>query len=366
MQQLRTDIDNNTLTLTVAESTTGVITVLTSTSGISVSNIDDRSGRTTLTITLSDSQLISTAQVVVDVTPVNDPPALTVSTNALTLLEDFVSTLTIATATDVDGDTLTLIVMESATGVVTVTTTVSGVSVSSILNANGQTTLTITLSDGRLSTTAQVVVDVTAVNDPPVLTVSTTALALVEDFASTLTIATATDVDGDTLNITVVESSTGVVTVTTSASDVQVSSILNADGQTTLTITLNDGRLSTTTQVVVDVTAVNDPPVLSVSTAALTLAEDFATTEVLIVTRSDVDGDTLTLTVAESATGVVTVTTSASGVSVAAISNMTGATTLTITLSDGTTSTSTQVLVTVTGVNDPPVLTVFNHRLDFG
>ena len=360
----RNDIDSNTLTLTVAESATGVVTVTITDAGVQVVNITDTNGVTTLTISLSDGELTTSAQVVITVTPVNDSPSLSVSTIALTLNEDFSTTevLTV-TSSDVDGDTLTLTVSESTTGVVTVTTAVSGFSVSSILNANGQTTLTITLSDGRLSTTTQVVVDVTAVNDPPVLTVSTNALTLAEDFASTLTIATATDVDGDTLTLTVSESTTGVVSVSTSSVGVQVISIVNANGQTTLTITVGDGRDSVSTQVLVTVNAINDPPVLSVSTNALTLAEDFSTTEVLTVTSSDVDSSTLTLTVVESATGVVTVTTAVSGFSVSSILNANGQTTLTITLSDGRLSTTTQVVVDVTAVNDPPVLIVSTDAL---
>ena len=358
----RTDIDSNTLTLTVAESATGVVTVTVTDAGVSVSSIAQMSGRTTLTITLSDNDLTSTAQVVVDVIAVNDPPVLTVSTNALTLNEDFGSVMIATTRSDVEGDTLTLTVAESTTGVVTVQTTSSGVSVSSIAHKNGRTTLTITLSDSQLSSTAQVVVDVTPINDAPTFSIPSATLTVEEDFASTLTIATANDVDGDTLTITVVESSTGIVSVTTSASIVQIVSLRDVNGQTTLTLTVSDSSLSLTTQVVVTVTAVNDPPVLSVTTPVFLINEDFSTFTIL-VNRSDVDSNTLTLTVAESATGVVTVTPTTLGFEVSSISGANGRTTLTITLSDGDQSTTTQVVVDVGPVNDPPVLTVSTTAL---
>ncbi len=353
----RSDVDSNTLTITVAESTTGVVTVQTTTSGVSVSSIDHRSGRTTLTITLSDSLLNSMAQVVVDVSAVNDPPVLTVSTTALTLAEDFATVLIATTRTDIDSTTLTLTVAESTTGVVTVQTTTSGVSVSSIENINGQTTLTITLSDGRLSTTTQVVIDVTPINDPPVLSITTSAFLLSENFATFVIVVNRSDVDSNTLTLTVAESTTGVVTVTVTTTGVSVSSIENINGRTTLTITLSDSLLNSMAQVVVDVSAVNDPPVLTVSTTALTLAEDFATV-LIATTRTDIDSTTLTLTVAESATGVVTVQTTTSGVSVSSIENINGQTTLTITLSDGRLSTTTQVVIDVTPINDPPVLSI--------
>ena len=354
----RTDIDSNNLTLTVAESTTGVVTVSTTDAGVSVSSIRHANGQTTLTITLSDNDLTSTAQVVVDVTPINDPPVLTVSTNALTLNEDFGTVLIATTRSDVEGDALTITVAESATGVVTVQTSTSGISVSSIGNINGRTTLTITLSDSQLISTAQVVVDVTPVNDAPTFAIPSAALTVAEDFASTLTIATANDVDGGTLTITVVESSTGLVSVITSASGVQIVSLGDVNGQTTLTLTVSDSTLSSTTQVVVTVTPVNDPPVLTVSTNTLTLIEDFTTAVLIATTGTDIDSNALTLTVAGSPAGVVTVTTTDAGVSVSSIRNANGRTILTITLSDGDQSTTTQVVVDVTGVNDPPTINV--------
>ncbi len=358
----RMDIDSNSLTLTVDESATGVVTVQTTTSGVSVSSIENMNGRTTLTITLSDSLLTSIAQVVIDVTAVNDPPSLTVSTTALTLAEDFATVLIGTTRMDIDSTTLTLTVAESAMGVVTVQTSTSGVSVSSIENINGRTTLTISLSDGDQSTTTEVVIDVTAVNDPPSLTVSTTALTLAEDFAAVLIGTTRMDIDSNSLTLTVAESVAGVVTVTVTTTDVSVSSIENMSGRTTLTITLSDGVLTTNTQVVIDVTAVNDPPVLSVTNSAFNLSENFATF-VIQVNRSDVDSNTLTLTVAESATGVVTVTPTTLGYEVSSISGANGRTTLTITLSDGNQSTTTQVVIDVGPVNDPPVLTVSTTAL---
>ena len=359
------DVDiGDALTVTVTETNTGVVTVTTSASGVSVATIANVNGRTTLNISVSDGTLSSAAQVVVTVTEVNDPPALSVSTSVLTLAEEFATVMIGTTRTDIDSNTLTLTVAESATGVVTVTVTDAGVQVANMTNANGRTTLTITLSDGDLTATAQVVVTVTPINDPPTLSVSTTALTLNEDFATTEVITVSrTDIDSNTLTLTVVESATGVVSVTTTAAGVQVANIKNTNGVTTLTLSLSDGELTTTAQVVVTITPINDPPVLSLSTTALTLNEDFATTEVITVSRSDIDSNTLTLTVSESATGVVTVTTTAAGVQVTNIRNANGVTTLTLSLSDGDLTTTAQVVITVTPVNDPPTLSVSTNNI---
>ena len=358
------DVDGgDALTVTVTESSTGIVTVTTSASGVSVSAIANRNGSTTLNISVSDGIVSSTAQVVITITEVNDPPALTVSTSALTLAEDFGTFLIATTRTDIDSNNLTLTVAESTTGVVTVQTTTSGVSVSGIDQRSGRTTLTITLSDGEFSSIAQVVMDVTAVNDPPVLMVSTTALTLAEDFSTVLIATTRSDIDSNTLTLTVSESTTGVISVTTTGVGVQVANINNANGQTTLTITVRDSQTSVSTKVVVTVNAVNDPPTLSVTTTTLTLNEDFATTQLITVNRSDIENDTLTLSVAESMSNIVRVSTSSAGVQVVSIGDANGQTTLTITVSDGQASASTQVLVTVNAVNDTPTLSVSSNSI---
>ena len=357
----RTDVDNNTLTFTVVESTTGVVTVTVTDAGVSVSNIRNANGQTTLSITLSDGRLSTITQVVVDVTPINDPPALTVSTNALTLAEDFRTVLIATTRTDIDSTSLTFTVAESTTGVVTVTVTDADVSVSSIRHANGQTTLTITLSDGRLSTITQVVIDVTAINDTPTLTVSTNALILAEDFGTLLIATTRSDVDSNTLTLTVTESATGVVTVQTSTSGVSVSSIAHRSGRTTLTITLSDSQLTSTTQVLVTVNAVNDTPTLTVSSNSITTLSAFSTMTIN-TTASDIEDTTLSFTVSESTPGVVIVTTSANAITLIPNAAATGQTILTVRVVDSSGTIVTQT-ISVNVLNRAPGFLIFTNRI---
>ena len=357
-----TNLDNDTLTVSVAESTTGVVRVTTSNSGVRISNIANGNGRTTLSITINDGDMDSTAQVVVIVTAVDDPPMLSVSTTSLILAEDFATVLIGTTRTDVDGDTLTVSLTVSTPGIITATTQPTGIQLVPFANASGQTILTINLTDGTTNISTQVSVTVMSVNDTPTLTLSTDNLVVVEDFTDPILIATATDVESATLTFSVVESATGVVSVTTSETGVRIAPIMNANGDTTLTISVSDGSKRSTAQVVVTVVAVNDTPTISVSTSTLTLIEDFSTTSIT-VNSGDIDSNTLTLTVVESATGVVSVTTSSAGVQVVAIANANGQTTLTIMVSDSNKSASTEVVVTVIADNDPPTLTITTANL---
>ncbi len=363
---IRGDIDGDTLTLSVTESTAGVVNATTTTAGVNVSRIDNANGRTTLTINIFDGTINVSTEVVVIVDEVNDTPILSVSKNALALTEDFVTTETIVIMTsDIDNDTLTISLTQSTLGVVTAVATSNAVNVSSILNVNGRTTLMISLSDGTTSTSTQVAVTVNAVNDTPTVSIFANPLTLNEDFADETTIAIVTDVENNTLTFSVIESTTGVIKVTTSTSEVRISSIANANGQTTLTITVIDGAINVSTQVAVTIISVNDTPTFNVSTTVLKFNEDFETLVPIDVPRNDVDGDTLILSFTESTTGIVSVTTSVTGLRVSSIANANGRTTLTVNINDGTTNVSTQVTVTVNAINDTPTFTLSTTRLTF-
>ena len=222
-------------------------------------------------------------------------PLVTVSTNLISVQEDFRTPVIIqTTATDADGDTITVSVSASMPFVnAVISTPVNGqstinnsITLTAIADANGTATLTVLAADsGGQSHSTEIVVVVSSVEDTPTLTISSTPLTVAEDFVGALTIATANDVDGNPLTFSVIESTTGVIRVTTSTSDVRISSLGDANGVTTLSISVSDGTASSTAQVVVTVTAVNDPPALTVSTSALTLDEDFGT--VLIATTQN-------------------------------------------------------------------------------
>ncbi len=367
IQTTATDADiADTISVSVSASRAIVTAVIstpvngqsTITNSITLTAIDNVNGTATLTVLVGDlgGQSHST-EIVVVVSPVQDAPTLNIPSVALTVAEDFASTLTIATANDDDGDPLLLSVVESTTGVVTVTTTASAVLVSSLRNANGQTTLTITVNDGTQDTTAQVVINVTPLNDPPTLVIPRATLTVLEDFVGAMTVATVSDVDGNTLTFTVIESTTGVIGVTALASDVRISSRGDANGVTTLSISVNDGEISTTAQVVVTVTPVNDPPTLSVSTDNISANVDFSAITIN-TTANDIEDGTLSFTVTASTTNVIRVSQSANAITLNVISGATGQTILTVRAADrlGTTVTRT---ISVNVINRAPVLTVF-------
>ena len=367
-----TDADGDAITLSIS-STTHLVNAISSViannrSSITLSSVSNRNGTTTLTVRATDAGGQSTAvELVVVIMAVNDPPILTVSTNALVLNEDFASTQSVVTVMNVDGDAQVINVTQSNSGVINVTTSVTGVFVSSIANASGQTTLTIAVSDSSLTVTTQVAVTVLMVNDPPTIAaITTTSLTLSEDFATPFSIVViGRDIDGHTLTISVSASRTGVVTVTTLTSSVRVSRIAHANGQTTLTISVNDGMVNASTQVVVQVLAVNDPPTITLTTNNISTIAGFSAISIG-VTANDVEQGALTFIVEASTLGVVRVTTSANSIVLNAVPGGSGQTILTVRTADPDGLSASQTIavnVSILSSSSTPVLTVSTNHI---
>ena len=365
------NVDGDTQTVSVTESTTGVVTVTTSATAVSISSIANANGRTTLTIGVSDSVNSVTTQVAVTVLAVNDTPTFTLSTTALTLTENFASAVSITlTSRDLDGDTLTLSVIESTTGVVSVTTSLTEIFVSSIASVNGQTTLTISVSDDTLTSTAQVVIQVRAINRSPTIVLSTNNILVNAGFSPITINATVRDPEEGALPFAVQESNAGVVSVTTSADTIILTAIPGITGQTNLTIRTSDSFGLTAMQTIfVNVIAVvTTSPVLTVSTNLITVQEDFRTPVVIRTTATDVDGDPIIFSVNASMRLVNHVISSlgngVTNITLIPIANRNGTATLTVRATDsGGLSDSKQIIVVVNAVNDPPALTVSTNRI---
>ena len=338
--------------ITASASNPGVVSIITSNARVSISSRPNEIGRTTITITAFNGSVSSPPQVVVvQVTSLNPntTPTLTVLNNSYSFTVGITVPRTIATITNADRITVT----QSNTGAVSITTSIASVSISSLLIANGRTTITITAFNGSLSSPPQVVV-VEVTLTPPTLTILSNSHNLKENFTGPVNIATITNADRVTVN----QSQAGVVSISTSNTGVSISSIANASGRTTLTITAFNGSLSSTPQVVmVEVTLT--PPTLTVLSNSHNLTEGFSDI-ITIATATNADR----ITVTQSQAGVVSINTSNTGVTISSIPNGTGRTTLTITAFNGSVSSPPQVVVVQVTRLDPnttPTLSVSNN-----
>ena len=174
-------------------------------------------------------------------------PNLSVSTNAITLNEDFGTFAINTTATDVEDGTLSVTVSGQA-GLVTTDITTDRITLTSVANANGVTTLTVSATDrGNLSVTTEVILTINAVNDTPTLSLSTTNLILLPNSTGRITAVFAdAETSSNALGFAFPEN-TALVQASREGNDVIVLRSSVAAGSTTFVVTVTDqGSLSAT------------------------------------------------------------------------------------------------------------------------
>ena len=295
------------LTYSLSTSHVGFATLSVDGSGtVSISSVANGFGVATVEVTLTDDGLVdtlSTQSFVLTVNNINDAPNFALSTTALVLDEDFGSTqVTVASSDDGDGTSQSLSYSISTTAVGFATLSIDGsgtVSISSVADGFGVATVYVVADDSSAAnnlSTQSFVLTVNNVNDAPNFALSTAALILAEDFGSTqVTVASSDDGDGtsQSLSYSLSTSHVGFATLSVDGSGtVSINGVADAFGVATVTVTADDGGAvdsRSTQSFVLTVNAVNDAPSFTLSTAALSLAEDFGSTQVTVISSDDGD-----------------------------------------------------------------------------
>lgn len=214
---------------------------------------------------------LSSGSDAVEVPPVNRAPAFT-SAAAINTPENSSATGITLTASDPDNDPVTFSItggadaarfaINGATGALTFVTP-PNFEAPSDANADNQFEVTVTASDGRLSTAQTIIVTVTNVNDVAPVISSAAAVSVQENRTTVLT-ATATDVEGGTITFSisggdaalfVIDPSTGVITFR-QAPNFEAPTDTGANNVYNFNLTASDGTNSSTQAVTVTVTDV--------------------------------------------------------------------------------------------------------------
>lgn len=337
-------------------------------------------GPATITVSVSDGVNVSTETFRIRVTPVNDAPGISTISNVTTTEDTAVGPYRF-TISDVENTAGTLIVTATSDdqSVVRDSDIILGgtganrtISLTPAPNANGgPATITVRVFDGTTATTETFEVTVTPANDPP--TVATIPNVTIDEdtTAGPYTFAIG-DVDDDAAALTVMATSSnqgliadaGIVLGGVGANrTITVTPLANASGTATITVVVSDGRESVLSTFEVTVTPVNDAPEIAAIPNATT-AEDtpigpytFSIGDVetavadLVLTATSSDQDI----VADSA---ITLGGTAGNrtISISPGRNAFGTVTITLTVSDGATTTLQTFDLTVTAVNDAPVI----------
>jgi Ca2+-binding RTX toxin-like protein len=331
----------------------------------------DFNGVLQVTVTASDGSLSVSDQFALIINPVNDAPVLALPLADVAVLEDsavsFVlpansftdvdNTLTLS-ATLADGSSLPAWLSFDAT-----TRTLSG---TPPLNFNGVLQVTVTATDGSLSASDQFALTITPVNDAPVLALPLADMSALEDNAVSFVLPAGsfTDVDSAlTLSAKLTDGSALPTWLSFNAATRAFSGTppLNFNGVLQVVVTASDGSLSASDQFALTIAPVNDAPVLALPLADMSTVEDNAVSFVLPqASFTDVDGDALTLS-AKLADGGSLPSWLSFNASTRTFSgtpplNFNGVLQVIVTASDGSLSASDQLALTITPVNDAPVL----------
>ncbi|WP_284204209.1 tandem-95 repeat protein, partial [Psychromonas marina] len=367
-----TDVDGDTLTAENLSVGDNASVVQNPDGSFTVTPEADFNGDLDLSFDVSDGTTTVAAGVDLTVNPIND--AAVAPDVSFEMNEDGVIVITdeqlLANATDVDGDDLSVdgVTYTGADGVLT--SNGDGThTFSPNENFNGDVQLDFGVSDGTVTTPANIDIAVADVNDAPVA--GSTSYTVNEDGQITISpdqlLANSSDVDGTVSLDSVSYSGSDGVLITNEDGSVTFSPNENFNGEISLdVVVIDDDGATAETTAGISAIAVNDAPVVD-GNVAYSVDEDGTITlsqEQLLANATDVDGDTLTaenLSVGDNASvvqnpdGSFTVTPDA---------DFNGDLDLSFDVSDGTTTVAAGVDLTVNPINDAAVAPDVSFEMD--
>ncbi|BAJ00515.1 Ig-like domain-containing protein [Shewanella violacea] len=345
------DVEGDLLSYVSVVASSGLVTVNADMS-VLYTPAENFQGNVQINYLISDpSGLQSAAVISVSVTQVNDAP----KANADTASVDEDGTLTYAVLdndTDVENHALTVSVAQSSHGQANVEANGSITYVPDP-DFNGSDSVIYTIDDGHGGQdSALFSVTVNGVNDEPIAVDD--SVTLDEDASVTVPVlANDSDVDGDSLTVTVQSSVNGTASVT-ALGLVLYTPNANFNGADSLTYTIEDGNGGSASAVLsIFVSSVNDQPLAMNDTASLD--EDTSIRVHVLANDSDLDNDLLVVTAQSASHGDVTVGLDGS-ISYMPEQDFNGVDSVTYSIDDGHGGTAQALLtITVNAVNDLPV-----------
>jgi Ca2+-binding RTX toxin-like protein len=266
---------------------------------------------------MGTSTVLSASDFTGVVAPANTAPAIT-SQSSFTVAENTTAAGTV-TATDAEGQTLIYGIAGGADAALfSINTATGALSFNAAPNFESPTdagrdniyNVTVQASDGSLTTTQAVTVNVTNVNDVAPSFGSATATFSMPENGTAAGTVTATDADGPTLTYGIaggedaalftINQSTGALSFR-AAPNFEAPTDVGANNSYNVTVQASDGSFIATQAVTVNVTDVNETapntaPTFGASTASYSVPEN--STTVGTVTATDAEGQTLTYTIA--------------------------------------------------------------------
>ena len=397
------DVDNSagSLDATVASSNPGLIQPAGLVLGGSGSNrtltitpVPLQNGQAVVTVTVSDGSNLVSRSVAVTVVGVDNPPTLSAMANQ-NILEDQVLGPITFVISDVDTPISTLISHLSVTGNNALLVAPSGIAlagsggtrsltITPVADASGSTQINLSVSDDTSTASRSFTLNVAALNDGPKIDpIISPQLGpgIAEDSSFTANIQVS-DIDSANLSVSAESSNQALVntagisinpaTGTSTARQLVVTPLPDANGITLITVTVSDGQLTDSTVFHLKVNAVNDAPTINSpgSPGPQTIAED-GMAGPIAVTVDDVDSAVagLQVTVSTSNPALLPLSRIVLGgsganrtIALTPLPDASGSSQIVLTVSDGTATATSTFAFTVTPVNDPPVISAISSQ----
>ncbi len=272
-----TDVDGDTLAYTLGGTDASSFSIVSTSGQLQTSAALDRETKASYSVTVTATDggnLSDTTTVTINVTNVNEAPTFASSTTTRSIAENTASGQNIGTAvaaTDVDHTSLTYTLGGDDAAAFSIVSTTGQLQTSAALDRETKASysVTVTASDGSLSDTTTVTINVTNVNEAPSFASSTATRSIAENTASGQNIGSAvsaTDVDANTtLAYTLGGTDASSFSIVSTSGQLQTSVALDRETKASysVTVTASDGSLSDTTTVTISVTDVNDAPVFT-------------------------------------------------------------------------------------------------------
>ena len=319
---------------------------------------------------------------------VNDAPTMTALANQVTN-EDVATGAIVFSIADVDNAL-------TCTGAVTATSSnttlvpnnnivIAGaaqsctVTISPASTLNGSTTISLSVSDGTVSTVRTFLLTVNPVNNAPTISAitskSTNEDTVINSIAFTIndidnTLTCSGSVSATSSNTSLIPTASVVITGTAPNCFAAITPSLNANGISNIGLVVSDGTSTATSSFSLTVNAINDAPVVSAISGQSTLENQ--ATSAISFTISDVD-NTLVCNTSVTGTSSNTATLSNSGIVIAGTApnctvtltpntNMNGVVTITLAVSDGTVAVNSLFTLSIGAVNQPPTISSISNQ----
>ncbi|MDP6853280.1 MAG: tandem-95 repeat protein [Candidatus Marinimicrobia bacterium] len=361
LNEVFSDIDGDTLTFDVSTDDGELINAQIVGSVLQITPIENQNGGPVIvTVTAFDSSLASVSDIfTVSLSAVNDAPVL--SPIPAQEINEGEYLLYILVAEDIDGDNLDYQI--TTTPETTTSLIGNNLTITPDEEFNGDIECTVSVSDGEYLASDNFTLTVKAVNDAPIVSQPLEDLILLEDAEAAAMVLTDyfTDIDGDSLAYSVILDIDGIITANIDEDTLIINTVQDQfGGPVTITVFANDHNesvvVSNTFQVTVS--PVNDAP--TAANISIDLEEDGV--QSIVADVEDIDNSQLEIEILTNPSfGGVEV--EGNIITYVPQSNFFGADFILYRAYDGElTSTEAVIDITVSPVNDAPVMTPLENQ----